>query len=89
MLIHVCEECMALSINRIAADDDPHWLMNVFEGSLCLDARLFSRLESDSIRILTTPDRDGVCAQLFGHGIAPAEMRFPACGMASSFAQED
>jgi hypothetical protein len=89
MLIHVCEECKALSINRIAADDDPHWLMNVFEGSLCLDARLFARLESESIKILKALDRDSVNAQLFGHGIELAEMLFPVCGMASSFAQKD
>jgi hypothetical protein len=89
MLIHVCEECKALSINRIAADDDPHRLMNVFEGSLCLDARLFARLESERIKILKALDRESVYAQLFGQRIELAEMLFPACGMTPSFAQED
>lgn len=89
MLIHACEECKALSINRIAADDDPHRLMNVFEGSLCLGARQFARLESESIKILTVLDRGSVYAQLFGAGTELAEMLFPACVMVSSFPQEE
>jgi hypothetical protein len=87
MLIHECEECEALSINRIAADDDPHSVMDIFEGSHGLDARLLARLESDSIKVLMALDRDCVYAQLFGPETELAEMLFPACAVAS--AQED
>src|SRR5512147_1441348 len=36
MLIHECVECRALSINRIAADDDSETVMAVFEESFAL-----------------------------------------------------
>src|SRR5512134_2401456 len=36
MLVHECTECKALSINRIAADDDPETVMAVFQDSLTL-----------------------------------------------------
>jgi hypothetical protein len=87
MLIHACEECNAISINRIAADDDPHGVVNVFEGSLCLGARQFARLESESIKILGELDRGSVYAQLFGAGTGLVEMLFPACVMVSSSPQ--
>src|SRR5262245_51293735 len=34
MLIHECMECAALSINRIAADDDSESILRVFQESL-------------------------------------------------------
>ena len=34
MLIHECVECKSLSINRIAADDDPETVLAVFRSSL-------------------------------------------------------
>lgn len=34
MLIHQCIECEGLSINRIAADDDPESILTVFQDSL-------------------------------------------------------
>ena len=89
MLIHLCEECTALSINRIAADDDPQRLLTVFEGSFHLDARLLSRLESDDIDLLTGMDGDAIHAQLFGPGPDLAEMLFHVSTAAPSMVQED
>src|SRR5262245_27702571 len=34
MLVHVCVECGSVSINRIAGDDDPDSILEVFYGSL-------------------------------------------------------
>lgn len=39
MLVHRCTECGAVSINRLAADDDAQRLIEVFEFSLQLDAQ--------------------------------------------------
>src|SRR5918996_3785658 len=36
MLIHACVECKALSINRIAADDDSETILSIFHESLML-----------------------------------------------------
>ena len=34
MLVHTCLECDTVSINRIAADDDPERILAVFHSSL-------------------------------------------------------
>ncbi len=72
MLIHVCEECKALSINRIAADDDPYRLFAVFEESSGLEPSTLARLEFGDIKILNIVDREPVQVQLFGPGSVPA-----------------
>jgi hypothetical protein len=36
MLVHLCRECGKVSINRLAADDDPDKVLEIFENSLDL-----------------------------------------------------
>ena len=66
MLIHACKECDALSINRIAADDDPQKAFAVFEDSFYLCCSHRTRLNADNIYILEAVERDMVQVQLFG-----------------------
>ena len=66
MLIHVCVECEKLSINRIAADDDPDKIYAVFETSLRFGALSKNRLEADGIKALEAGEEGLVRAQLFG-----------------------
>lgn len=66
MLIHRCEDCGRLSINRIAADDDPETLLGVFETSFSLDAPARALIEQSGIRALSPADRRAVTAQLYG-----------------------
>ncbi|HTX92517.1 MAG TPA: RNHCP domain-containing protein [Anaerolineales bacterium] len=63
MLIHLCIECEGLSINRIAADDDPQDVFAVFEISSRLD---MPSLAVRGILPLTAGDSELVRAQLFG-----------------------
>ena len=66
MLVHLCRECGKVSINRLAADDDPAKVLEVFENSLDVqDNRLLQvelgevvPLEHSAIRLVET--------QLFG-----------------------
>ena len=76
MLIHLCRECEKLSINRIAADDDPQTAFSIFEGSFRLDAGAHARLQACGVRALEAADRDTVHIQLFGHENGLAEMLF-------------
>jgi hypothetical protein len=76
MLIHLCMECEGLSINRIAADDDLHKLLLVFEGSIKIESAMHARLQSNCIRLLSEPDNLLVNNQLFGIGSNPTEMVF-------------
>ena len=67
MLVHECIECGALSINRIAADDDPASLVAVFQASF--GSQIHSQCAGSGIQILTGKDADALHKQLFGEGI--------------------
>jgi len=66
MLIHLCTECESLSINRIAADDDPEKIFNTFEHDLAMDLFLQERLNIEGIRALGAGESGTVRVQLFG-----------------------
>ncbi len=66
MLIHECVECGALSINRIAADDDPDSIMDVFGASRSTDHRIRVNCESQGIIMLNADDATIIRRQLFG-----------------------
>lgn len=60
MLVHRCEECGKLSINRIAADDDGLSMLAL------LDRPVPAELEAKGIQPLTAADLAWVRPQLFG-----------------------
>jgi hypothetical protein len=64
MLVHQCMECDTLSINRIAADDDPESIWEVFNESLISGYQLRARCEADGIRLLSVEDAESVLRQL-------------------------
>ncbi|MCJ7434153.1 MAG: RNHCP domain-containing protein, partial [Anaerolineales bacterium] len=66
MLIHECDECKSLSINRIAADDDPETILAVFETSLGLGHQIQVLYEQHEIVTLNTDDIEIVYTQLYG-----------------------
>jgi hypothetical protein len=70
MLIHECIECKALSINRIAADDDPETILAVFQDSLTLGQQTHFVCQQYGIVILSAEATKTVYMQLYGH--APA-----------------
>ncbi len=66
MLIHECVECEKLSINRLAADDDPETIYGIFTHSMEHASQWMVKLEASGIRLLNSGDRGTVCRQLFG-----------------------
>lgn len=66
MLIHRCQDCGKISINRIAADDDPQAILEVFETSLKLDAEVQLEIHSRGILLLSEADQAILHARLFG-----------------------
>jgi hypothetical protein len=64
MLIHQCVQCGTLSINRIAADDHPDSVMDVFHQSRALSRPLRSECESQGIFLLE--DAEIIHLQLYG-----------------------
>ena len=67
MLIHQCSECGTLSINRIAADDHPDSVMDVFHQSRSLSRQI--RLECEAQGIFILEEEENVTLQLYGERI--------------------
>ena len=72
MLVHLCTDCERISINRIASDDVPQAIMEVFEASLGTSHRLWQQLMADGINLLGDESFEIVCQQLYGQAIQPA-----------------
>ena len=66
MLIHHCTGCGKTSINRIAADDKPEAILNIFQASKELDEETKKKLEKEGIKLLCEKDRKEIKTQLFG-----------------------
>lgn len=66
MLVHQCTECKALSINRIAADDDSETALTVFQESLALARQMYILCEENRIVMLKAGDAKIVYTQLYG-----------------------
>ena len=66
MLVHCCEACRALSINRIAADDRTDQLLQVFRTSKDLDPALSTQIEAAGIYPIMQDEFWLVRRQLFG-----------------------
>jgi hypothetical protein len=66
MVIHCCNDCGKISINRIAADDQVERLMELFSESLSLSVNTLNQLESNGIEILHAEHAKLVTCQLQG-----------------------
>jgi len=56
MLIHLCMDCESLSINRLAADDDPDSVIQTFYVSASLRHQIRAECEAQGIEILDDPE---------------------------------
>jgi hypothetical protein len=77
MLIHRCEACSRLSINRIAADDSSERVIEVFKNSFTLEPELKVGLEESGIQPLAQGDEAEVRKQLFGSSPSEEEETEP------------
>ena len=69
MLVHECTECKALSINRIAADDDSGTVITVFQESLRLEQQIHTLCQEHGIVMLKEADTKIVHIQLYGRAV--------------------
>ena len=67
MLIHRCNECGKLSINRIAADDLEERLMEIFYSSIGLENSIREQLYENGIHLLQEDEWLLVARQLQGN----------------------
>jgi hypothetical protein len=66
MLIHACEGCGTISINRIAADDDTKTVFAIFQSSLNINHHCF--YDQYDIEMLNAEDTEVIYTQLYGQG---------------------
>ncbi len=66
MIIHQCQDCGRLSINRIAADDDFQMILKIFEESKKLGKEILDKLQQEGIKLLSGEDESEIRTQLFG-----------------------
>ena len=67
MLVHRCTKCNRLSINRVAADDDPMKLLAVFKNSSPEIHRIQHICQEQGILLLKSADKSLVHTRLFGN----------------------
>lgn len=63
MLVHRCQKCGKISINRLASDDDPKEVLKTFEKSFLINFR--PEVEKEGIRLLSEEDKNQIERQLF------------------------
>jgi len=66
MLIHQCEKCNKISINRIARDDPEATIMQIYENSLQTQQEIRDQLAGADIYLAGAADAGEVRTQLFG-----------------------
>jgi len=60
MLVHACQKCGKISLNRIAADDDPEKILKILSNAP-------KSFESSDFLILSKADEPEIKRQLFGN----------------------
>lgn len=68
MIVHRCEACGEISINRMAADDEEGEILRMFSVSVSMSDDERKKYSDEGIRILGEGDKDEVYIQLFGKG---------------------
>lgn len=67
MIVHRCVRCGKISINRIAADDLPEIILEVFKKSQNLEEDLKEQLIPENINLLGKDSEEKIKTQLFGY----------------------
>jgi hypothetical protein len=66
MIVHRCEDCDHVALNRIAADDDTETIVAIYQNSIQLDGHVQRLLAEDDITLLGVADKQIVQWRLFG-----------------------
>ncbi len=66
MIVHRCEDCGKIALNRIAADDDNEAIVAIYQNSIRLDGQTQRLLAEDGITLLGVTDKQIVEWRLFG-----------------------
>lgn len=68
MLIHDCKGCEKVSINRLAADDYDHLVLEIFDHSVHMSPEKRAELRQIGVYVAQPDDKPEVMRSLFGNG---------------------
>ena len=66
MVVHRCLGCGKISLNRIAGDDEPEAILQVFKKSLKISPGFRQELKNQGIKLAERKDEEEIHTQLFG-----------------------
>ena len=66
MLIHKCQGCGGISINRIAGDDENKMILKVFGNAQKLTHKTLDKLERENIQVLKKSSQDQILTHIYG-----------------------
>lgn len=66
MLIHQCQGCGKISINRIAGDDANKMILKIFGNSQKLAQTTLNKLVKQNIQVLKKSSKDQILAHIYG-----------------------
>lgn len=66
MIIHMCQSCDHININRIAADDSDHVLYSIFRETEFLSNEILDELSRQNIDLLESSDEEKLRTALYG-----------------------
>jgi DNA-directed RNA polymerase subunit RPC12/RpoP len=66
MIVHRCEDCGKIALNRIAADDDAEAIVAIYQSSLQFAENVQRLLAKEGVALLGAADRHIVEWRLFG-----------------------
>lgn len=69
LLVHACQDCEKVSLNRLAADDALETALEIFAASLAPDPGLGLRLATAGVGLLGAPDAGLVRLRLLGNAL--------------------
>lgn len=69
MLVHRCQTCGHININRIAADDPEDLIVKAYERSLTLPQETLAKLEKQQVALVTEKEKPLLMERLFGKSI--------------------
>jgi hypothetical protein len=77
MLVHLCTACEHISINRIAADDVPETIIEVFQASLAEPSWRREHILESRVNLLGEKSYEIIYRQLYGQTVKPGLKAVP------------
>jgi len=66
MLVHICDKCERVNINRIAADDSEEEILKIWKEKEKIEEDILEKIAAEGVDLLEEKDEKEIKKQLFG-----------------------